>query len=249
MSNFGKNIKKIRSLKKLSQTAFAELFNITRASVSAYEDGRSEPKSSKVLEIAKYFNININDLLDKELTVNMLMNFSLPEEEDNSKATSTKRPALAFNQVPFITADQQSEYIEYCLNPKPTKHFPLIHYPIKDEGDFCVLEHNNDAMRLETIGIFCGDLLFSKKIELKKAIINPKNIYTIVSSQGIFTGRITLKTNILEINFDNPAFSPQSIDSKAIIEIREVQAVFSTQFNNTLNINQRLEQLETFLKK
>ena len=47
MSHFGANIKKIRSIKKLSQSAFADLFSLTRSSVAAYEEGRAEPKYDK----------------------------------------------------------------------------------------------------------------------------------------------------------------------------------------------------------
>ena len=44
MSFFGKNIKKIRSVKSLSQQAFADLFDLKRGTLGAYEEGRSEPK-------------------------------------------------------------------------------------------------------------------------------------------------------------------------------------------------------------
>ena len=40
MSYIGKNIKKLRSVKGLSQAKFAELFDIKRASIGAYEEGR-----------------------------------------------------------------------------------------------------------------------------------------------------------------------------------------------------------------
>lgn len=77
MSKIGKNIRKIRITKGLSQTAFANLFNLTRASIGAYEEGRAEPKTDTTLQIAKYFSIPIEALLTEELTVNRLTNFNL----------------------------------------------------------------------------------------------------------------------------------------------------------------------------
>ena len=75
MSFFGKNIKKIRGVKGLSQQAFAEVFDLKRATLGAYEEGRSEPKIDTIIKIANYFSIKIDDLLTSELTVNKLLQF------------------------------------------------------------------------------------------------------------------------------------------------------------------------------
>jgi len=82
MSFFGKNIRKIRSVKTLSQQAFAELFDLKRGTLGAYEEGRSEPKIETIIKIANYFSIPIDDLLTRELTVNELLKFksSLSEQ-------------------------------------------------------------------------------------------------------------------------------------------------------------------------
>ena len=76
MSYFGVNIRKIRLTKKMSQTEFAEIFGITRASVGAYEEGRAEAKIDKTIEIAAYFNISLDQLLSKKITINEISNFN-----------------------------------------------------------------------------------------------------------------------------------------------------------------------------
>ena len=65
MSFFGKNIKKIRSVKNLSQQAFADLFDLKRGTLGAYEEGRSEPKIDTIIKVAKYFSIGIDSLLPR----------------------------------------------------------------------------------------------------------------------------------------------------------------------------------------
>lgn len=94
MSKIGKNIRKIRATKGLSQAAFAEIFNITRASIGAYEEGRAEPKTDIMIQIAKHFSIPIEALLTKELTVNQLTNFKLNNTSDSNQSTS---PLLFIN--------------------------------------------------------------------------------------------------------------------------------------------------------
>ncbi len=76
MSIFGNNIKKIRILKNMNQQDFGELFEISRGSIGSYEEGRAEPKIDSVIKIAAYFNLSIDALLTKELTVNDLSNFT-----------------------------------------------------------------------------------------------------------------------------------------------------------------------------
>ena len=44
MTLIAKNIRWFRKRQQISQTEFASIFGITRASVGAYEEGRAEPK-------------------------------------------------------------------------------------------------------------------------------------------------------------------------------------------------------------
>lgn len=77
MSFFGTNIKKIRQVKGLSQKAFADLFDLNRGVISAYEEGRAEPKIDTLLKVAHYFELDINDFLTKPLQVNNLVSGSV----------------------------------------------------------------------------------------------------------------------------------------------------------------------------
>ena len=75
MSYFGKNIRKIRITKKLTQTEFAELFDLKRTAVGSYEEGRAEAKIATVIKIADYFKLSLDQLLRKELTINEIFHF------------------------------------------------------------------------------------------------------------------------------------------------------------------------------
>jgi len=75
MSYIGKNIRKIRMSKKLTQTEFAELFDLKRTAVGSYEEGRAEPKIDTLIKIAEYFKLSLDSLLRKELTINEIFGF------------------------------------------------------------------------------------------------------------------------------------------------------------------------------
>ncbi len=90
MSNIGRNIRKIRTTKGLSQAAFAELFGLTRASVGAYEEGRAEPKLDAIVQIANYFSFTLDKILMGEVTVNEIYQFELPKVEAGAKSVGNK---------------------------------------------------------------------------------------------------------------------------------------------------------------
>ena len=75
MSYFGKNIRKIRIAKKMTQTEFAELFDLKRTALGSYEEERAEAKIDTIIKIADHFKLTLDQLLKKELTVNEIFHF------------------------------------------------------------------------------------------------------------------------------------------------------------------------------
>ena len=79
---FGDNLRKIRKSKKMSQEQLAEKMNVTRQSVSKWENGESYPEMSNIFELCKVFNCKLNELvypdmsdissLDEEIVMNVV---------------------------------------------------------------------------------------------------------------------------------------------------------------------------------
>lgn len=63
----GRNIQFLRKEKKLSQQALAECLNLTRSKVASYENGIAEPSATRLVEIARFFNVSINQLIEEDL--------------------------------------------------------------------------------------------------------------------------------------------------------------------------------------
>jgi len=74
-SILSKNIKKLRAFKNITQSEFSDLFDIKRSSIGAYEEGRAEPKLETLIKMSDYFNLSIDDLVKKELTINKITKF------------------------------------------------------------------------------------------------------------------------------------------------------------------------------
>ncbi len=59
-------IKELRTQRKISQKQLAEHLNVTQVQISKYELGKNEPDLETLSKIAKYFNVSIDYILDKE---------------------------------------------------------------------------------------------------------------------------------------------------------------------------------------
>lgn len=65
----GEKIKDIRKQNKLSQEQFAELFHVTRQTVSNWENGKSYPDLDTVAKISAEFDVQADDLLRKSTDI------------------------------------------------------------------------------------------------------------------------------------------------------------------------------------
>ena len=63
-----KNIKHLRTLKKLSQEGLAEELKVTRSRIGSYEENRSSPTLEFLIDFSNYFKVPIDILLKNDLT-------------------------------------------------------------------------------------------------------------------------------------------------------------------------------------
>lgn len=66
-NNFSDNIKKIRKENHLSQEQLAEELGVSRQAISKWESGSAYPEMDKIISICKKYNVNIDDLLHKDI--------------------------------------------------------------------------------------------------------------------------------------------------------------------------------------
>lgn len=97
-----KNIKKLRLFKGMNQTEFAELFDLKRSSIGAYEEGRAEPKLEALINISNYFDLAIDDIVKGELTVNKIAGFELPTVDSNDISNLTDKVDSIYRRIDLI---------------------------------------------------------------------------------------------------------------------------------------------------
>ena len=65
---FGENLYNLRKSAKLSQDKLAEKMNVSRQSVSKWENGESYPEMEKIMKLCNIFHCKINDLVHEDMS-------------------------------------------------------------------------------------------------------------------------------------------------------------------------------------
>ena len=175
MGHIGKNIKKIRSVKGLSQQAFADLFNLSRGNISSYEEGRAEPKIEIILQIANYFSIPLELFIQKDLSVNELLNYKSTIVVDAEKFALSQKLA----SIPFVPGNYVSEYLLNFDNEEYIDQLPHIVLPYNNTKQKVVaIELTNPDILPTGFNFTNGDILLFEKVE-------KENIHRIMQKLGV----------------------------------------------------------------
>lgn len=240
MSHIGKNIRKIRTVKKLSQSAFADIFNLTRASIGAYEEGRAEPKIDTIVSIANYFSISVDSFISKELTINEIYNFDIFKEEF---VNGKKSKSLIQQFIPLVKIHQYGEYCQKLESNDFIQTLDTIKIPIENPQKIRAFEHQGCEMHWEFGGIYHGDIIMTEKNELND-MFNTHGIYLIVLSNKILLRRLYKSGDVFDFRCDNNSSEPLVIGKDEIKEIRRIRGVYSTILNQPNLFEKRLLDIE-----
>ena len=64
--SFAENLKYLRKLNKIDQTKLASALNVSAKTISHWETGYTEPSIAQLIMLANYFEITIDELVDRK---------------------------------------------------------------------------------------------------------------------------------------------------------------------------------------
>lgn len=250
MSYIGKNIKTIRTVKNLSQAAFAQLFNLARPSVGAYEEGRSEPKMETLALIARHFNLSIDLLITKELTVNELYAIDIFKKElkNNHLLKMVAPPEVDTNyDTAIIYSHQLLEYAMQHYDADFIRNLPTARFPNTNHILTRAFELSGSEMQYQETGLRHGDILYAEPVETE-AYKNMATglVYVVVLPTQIYIRRLQeiSEPDRLLLKADNPDYAMIEVNLADVREIWRVCGVYSTNLKPSLKVEERLALLE-----
>lgn len=223
MSFFGKNIKKIRSVKGLSQQAFAEIFDLKRGTLGAYEEGRSEPRIETIIKIANYFSIQIDELLTSELTVNELLKF---KGDLTTSVVDIQREN--FPTIPCITESSSQDYIVHYDKDSFIMELPTIQLPVNPQKKFRGYTVTNLEMTSYDKGFYPKDIVIGEYVpsEVIKKLNNGTLVFVVLEDKILFRRLYIISGNKVVLRADHKSIEDEELAIKQLKQLWRVRYVF-----------------------
>ena len=212
MVKVNENIRFLRKKRGWTQEMFSKKIGIKRSLVGAYEEGRSDPRLNNLLKICDTFNISLDNILKKDVSILSERNY---KSNENQKV-----------KVLSITVDNSGD--ENIQLPK--FQLPFLNF----SGTHRAFEIKGDSM----LPLTSGTIVIGKYIENLDYIKDGKNYILLTKNDGIVYKRVEVLENELKLISDNKSYEVYNIGINDIIEIWEGIAFFSLDFpnpNNDLN--------------
>ncbi|MCH2223504.1 MAG: helix-turn-helix transcriptional regulator [Crocinitomicaceae bacterium] len=222
----------------MSQTEFARIFDLSRANIGSYEEGRAQPKMDAAMKIANYFSISLDDFVNKELTVNDLLHFEAPE---NMEVPKTLLAASEdFTKIPFIKSEELSIYTSLG---RAKNHILL---PKSFDADLAWQHEGNHLSGSE--GIEHQSILLLNAIEPQS--IRHGSIHTILHEKRFITGICLLDGKTVHIRGmkeDNTLLTTEIEKIKKAWSLKSVLGQHSANYEYVF-LKKRIEELEKTLQ-
>lgn len=94
MSPLGERIRELRTNKHLKQSELGKILNVSKVSVSGYENNTREPDQSTIIKLADFFNVSTDYLFGRELqNINLIRNLN---EDIEKLPHSQQQEIIAF---------------------------------------------------------------------------------------------------------------------------------------------------------
>ena len=246
MSTIGKNIKKIRTIKKISQQEFAELFGLSRANIGSYEEGRAEPKVDAIIKMARHFGLSVDVLLTKELTINELYKFDIFQQEYQLALEQGEVEEDKDHRKEDTPLVKKEHYLEYIVNYQHRDYInklPFVRLPDTQYDKTRAFEVADDAMELSGKGLLPGSILSCSIVEdYQQATL--EEVYVLITETAVYVRRLVQNQKKLSFRPDNPAYEWQTFMSQDVLELWKVEGFYSTVLSPPSLHDERLAQLE-----
>jgi transcriptional regulator with XRE-family HTH domain len=229
MAIVNKNLKFLRAQHGMTQKQLAEKLGLKQAAIGAYEEERSTPPLTSLLDITKIFNVNLDDLVRQDL--------SRWTDKERKISAGRGRDVLAITvdsnnkeNVELVTQKASAGYLSGYQDVEFVKDLPKISMPVLPKNKtYRAFEIQGDSM----LPVQPGSIIFGEYLEDVASIKNGKLYVLITKQDGIVFKRIfnfAQDDAKLLLVSDNRHYEPFSVDVNEVLEIWYAKAFFSNQF-------------------
>lgn len=204
-SYLGKNLLFLRKQKGNTLEEMADLLSLKgKSSYKAYEEGRALPDIHKLMKLASYFNVSVEELVYRDI--------------ENLKIKNKTEEAIFF-EVEKIPLSAAAGYAKSFGDIGYIKRLKKIKIPFKPYGIARAFDIDGDSMEPE---IASGATVIGIKIGSSE--IKDNKSYIIVTTEGVQCKNVRFEKedDTLYLISRNEKYSPKHINKSDVIEMWEV---------------------------
>ncbi|WP_422090517.1 XRE family transcriptional regulator [Tenacibaculum ovolyticum] len=226
MESLSKNIKHLRTLKKLTQEALAEELSVTRSRISSYEENRSSPTIEFLIDFSKYFKLPIDIIVKNDLTKakdvsfievgNKRVLFPIAIDENNE------------NLIEVVPAKASAGYLLGYDDPEYIEQLEKIKLPFLPTGKHRAFPIKGDSM----LPMKDGSYLVAEFVENIKEAKSGYSYIVVTKDDGMTYKRLE---NLVEekqsflLKPDNTSYQPYEVPVSEILELWKFTCSINTQ--------------------
>ncbi|NGF57395.1 LexA family transcriptional regulator [Parapedobacter sp. SGR-10] len=226
MSNIASNLKFLRKKNNLTQQQFADIMEIKRASVGAYEESRAEPKYELLKKIAEYYGLSMdelaNDVIDEKW-----------KPVPKSNASNLRVLSITVDQddrenIELVPVKASAGYLNGYADPEYVKELPRFSLPMFSQGTYRAFEIKGDSM----LPLPSGSIIIGEYVENWHDIKSGHTYVIISKDEGVVYKRIGARFKEdkgLKLVSDNRVYEPYWVDAADILEVWKAKAFISTE--------------------
>lgn len=226
MKIIAKNIKHLRSLKKLSQESLAEELGVTRSRIGSYEENRSDPNIDMLIKLSDYFKVPVDILIKNDLTKskessfieigNQRVLFPIMVDSDDE------------NLIEVVPVKASAGYLAGYDDPEYIEQLEKIKLPFLPTGKHRAFPIKGDSM----LPMKSGSYVVGRFVEDRNDIKSGKTYVLVTLNDGMVYKRvinnIDLNNSLLLVS-DNKMYHDYSVPINEVLEIWEFTCSINTQ--------------------
>jgi transcriptional regulator with XRE-family HTH domain len=212
----------------LTQSELAEKLDLQRTMISAYEDGRSEPKLSTLAILSELFMVSIDELLHHDIQ----QHGKRINQSKNIKILTIAADDQDRENITMVGQKASAGYLNGFADPEYMESLPQFHIPtLSRNATYRAFELSGDSM----LPLVAGTVIIGSYVEQLRDIKSGKTYVLVTSSEGVVYKRVF---NYLDENgklflvSDNEHYKPYEVKGDDVMEIWEAKAFISTDFPN-----------------
>ncbi|GAB2990718.1 hypothetical protein GCM10027284_04230 [Cyclobacterium sediminis] len=226
MSFLGSNIKALRKKSGLTQTQLAEELGVQRTMISAYEDGRSEPRLSTLLTLTNIFDVSMDELTSWDIASKGRQFL----QREKLKILTVTLDQNEQERISMVGKKASAGYLNGYADPEYMENLPNFRLPNLDGNQtYRAFEISGDSM----LPLMPGTVVVGAYLESPMEIKNGKTYVLVTKNDGIVYKRvfnyIEERGKLFAVS-DNQTYKPYDISIQEVMEIWEAKAFISSHF-------------------